>query len=74
MLDKKALERELLSMLVSSLHMRLVISEDHISGACLLLVASLEDLKLDVPKAEEFLAYYVAHALVDRCLPAGKNH
>lgn len=67
-LDRKNRERELASVLISSLYAE-VIPADQLQKGFKSLIDSIDDLVLDVPDAVELLALFLARAVVDDALP-----
>eukprot|EP00798_Chlamydomonas_sp_ICE-L_P006507 gene6507-3145_t len=67
-LDRKDREREMTSVLLSSLYAE-VIPPEQVQKGFLSLVNSLEDLVLDVPGAPDLLATFISRAVVDDVLP-----
>ncbi|KAG2293365.1 hypothetical protein Bca52824_040034 [Brassica carinata] len=66
-LDKKNREKEMASVLLSSLHMELFSTEDFINGFIMLL-ESAEDTALDIMDASNELALFLARAVIDDVL------
>eukprot|EP01026_Neomeris_dumetosa_P035830 TRINITY_DN2880_c0_g1_i2.p1 TRINITY_DN2880_c0_g1~~TRINITY_DN2880_c0_g1_i2.p1 ORF type:complete len:567 (-),score=105.96 TRINITY_DN2880_c0_g1_i2:477-2108(-) len=66
-LDRKSRERELVSELLSDLFPQ-VIPADQMSMGFLRLLASVEDLVLDIPEAVQLLALFLGRAIVDEAL------
>eukprot|EP01023_Acetabularia_acetabulum_P029519 TRINITY_DN2785_c0_g1_i7.p2 TRINITY_DN2785_c0_g1~~TRINITY_DN2785_c0_g1_i7.p2 ORF type:complete len:407 (+),score=97.23 TRINITY_DN2785_c0_g1_i7:641-1861(+) len=66
-LDRKSRERELVSELLSDLYPQ-VIPDDQMSMGFVRLLASIDDLVLDIPEAVNLLAYFLCRAIVDEAL------
>ncbi|KAG1680411.1 hypothetical protein FOA52_015502 [Chlamydomonas sp. UWO 241] len=67
-LDRKDREREMTSVLLSSLYAE-VIPPEQVRKGFMSVVDSIEDTLLDVPDAPELLAQFIARAVVDDVLP-----
>ncbi|KAK9805111.1 hypothetical protein WJX73_009330 [Symbiochloris irregularis] len=67
-MDKHDKEREMTSVLLSSLYSE-VIRQDQMAKGFFALADSIADLSLDVPSAPEMLANFIARAVVDEVLP-----
>jgi len=67
-LDRKDREREMTSVLLSSLYAE-VIPPDQVRKGFMAVINSVDDTALDVPGAPELLAQFVARAVVDDVLP-----
>jgi hypothetical protein len=66
-LDLHDRERELASRLLPRLYP--VVSRDKVIEGFTVLLERLEDLKLDIPSAPEYLSFFLARAVVDDILP-----
>jgi programmed cell death protein 4 len=69
-MDKAGREREMIAVLFDSLHVRNVLTSEQISEGFGSLLASLEDLLLDIPEAPVLLAHFLADAILDQLLPS----
>jgi hypothetical protein len=67
-LDRSDREREMVAVLISSLHVRRIISSTQVFNAFLALLESAADIILDVPAADGMLAHFLADAALDGCL------
>ncbi|KAJ1695943.1 hypothetical protein LUZ63_012641 [Rhynchospora breviuscula] len=67
-MDRRDKEREMASVLLSSLYSD-VLSPAHISQGFMMLLESIDDLALDIPEAPEMLAVFISRAVVDDILP-----
>lgn len=68
-MDKSHKERELLRGLITSLVLRGAVSTAQVEGGLDLLLRSFDDLKIDVPKAEDYFADALAHFIEDQTVP-----
>lgn len=67
-LERTDREREMVAVLVSSLHVRRVVSSSQVFEAFISLLESVTDLMLDCPSADGMLAHFLADAVLDGCL------
>lgn len=67
-LDRHDKEKEMASVLLSSLYVK-VISSENISEGFLMLLESADDFTVDILNASDILALFVARAVVDDILP-----
>jgi len=67
-MDRDAQRRTMCSKLISSLHVRWVLTVAHVTEGFELLLKDLPDLVLDAPNAEEVAAELIAVAIEDKCL------
>ncbi|GMH35363.1 hypothetical protein BSKO_03231 [Bryopsis sp. KO-2023] len=66
-LDRRDREREMTSVLLSSLYNEVIMPEQMRKGF-LSVIESVDDLKLDVPEAPELISLFIARAVVDDIL------
>jgi len=67
-LDRRDREREMVSVLLSSLYNE-VVYPDQMRKGFLSVVEAVDDLKLDVPEAVDLVSLFVARAIVDDIVP-----
>ncbi|KAJ3681171.1 hypothetical protein LUZ60_015660 [Juncus effusus] len=67
-MDKKDKEKEMASVLLSSLYSKLFTSVQ-ISQGFMMLLEAIDDLALDIPDASDVLAVFISRAVVDEILP-----
>jgi len=68
-MDKTEADQEKACTLVSSLCVRGVVEEKEVEAALEMLINSLPDLGMDVPRAVEYAARYLSHFLEDKIVP-----
>lgn len=68
-MDKGGREREMIAVLLSSLHVRRVLSSQHVADGFALLLESIEDLLLDIPDAAGLVSHFLADSHLDGLLP-----
>lgn len=67
-MDRRDKEKEMASVLLSSLYST-VLSTVQISQGLMMLLESIDDLALDIPDAPDMLAVFISRAVVDDILP-----
>lgn len=67
-MDRRDKEKEMASVLLSSLYSD-VLSPAQISQGLMMLLESIDDLALDIPEAPDMLAVFISRAVVDDILP-----
>ena len=68
-MDKSVGDQDKAATLVSSLCVRGVVEESDCEAGVELLLKSIRDLAIDVPKAEEYAARFLSHFLEDKIVP-----
>jgi len=67
-LERSDREREMAAVLISSLHVRRIISSAQVFDAFIVLLETAADILLDNPRADGMLAHFLADAVLDGCL------
>ena len=68
-MDKTGREREMIAVLLSSLHVRRVLSSQQVAVGFHLLLESMDDLLLDIPDAAGLVSHFLADSHLDGLLP-----
>ncbi|GBG31866.1 Programmed cell death protein 4 [Hondaea fermentalgiana] len=68
-MERKARERELVSVALSELHGSRILSAAQVAKGFERLFELIDDLSLDIPNAKKFLSQFVARAVADEILP-----